>query len=117
MPARIRDSSPEESDDDLEEQGRLNDSLLAKVKPEYLNQAIDQKQGEVKLKSLVSQLSLVKSHLKDTVILLSEVASNFAESLAEDVSEREFDEDTYIQFLLDNVSLSASGEDSGMKLT
>ncbi|GAA5892242.1 SUMO ligase MMS21 [Sporobolomyces salmoneus] len=106
--AIVRDSSSEASESDNEEQGRLNDSLLQKVNPEYLNQPIDAKQGDLKLKLLCSQFEQTKKQLEEARALLHNVASDFTESLAEEVlREEEFDEDKYIGFLLENETMKA----------
>jgi len=94
------------SDSDNEEQIRLNDSLLNKVDQTYLNQPIDLKQGDTRLKVLIGNLKVLNDNLKDTIGLLHNVGSEFAESLVEEIPKEwnDFDEDKYIQFLLDNVS-------------
>ncbi|GAA5963849.1 hypothetical protein JCM3765_004039 [Sporobolomyces pararoseus] len=96
------DSNREEGSESEGEQGRLNDSLLSKVDPQYLNQSLDIKQGDLKLKSPIAQLSKMEKEFKETSNLLHNVASEFAESLREDFRQVEFDQDKYIKFLIEN---------------
>ncbi|GAA6019039.1 hypothetical protein JCM11491_002498 [Sporobolomyces phaffii] len=104
--AAVRDDSSEEPESsDNEEQGRVNDSLLAKVDRDYLNQPIDLKQGDTKLKQLVSQFNQLTKRMRDAVNLLHNVAAEFVESLAEEFRDQDFQEDKYIQYLRDNPSM------------
>ncbi|GAA5977596.1 hypothetical protein JCM5350_002286 [Sporobolomyces pararoseus] len=95
----------EEEESDSESQGRVNDSLLEKIDPQYLNQRLDIKQGDVKLKAPISQLNQMEKHLKETGDLLYNVATEFAESLREEVKDVEFEEDKYIKILLENQTM------------
>lgn len=85
-------------------QGQTNDNLLAKVEPIYLNQPIDSKQGDQKLKVLVGTFNVLSKDLRDCLTVLHNVASDLAESLAEDVKDQEYDEDSWLDVLKENVS-------------
>ncbi|GAA5927386.1 SUMO ligase MMS21 [Sporobolomyces koalae] len=98
----VRDDSSADPPSDTEEQGRLNDDLLRQVDPTLLNQPVDLRQGDSKLKQLVGQLQVLKKSLKDTLILLHNVTSEFVETLAEEHRDEGYDEHKYLEVLLEN---------------
>ena len=85
-------------------QGQTNDNLLAKVEPIYLNNPIDLRQGDQKLKVLVGSFNVLSRELKNAASVLHNVASQLAESSSEDMKDQEFDEDEWLKVLKENVS-------------
>jgi len=92
------------SNSSSQSQGQTNDNLLAKVEPIYLNNPIDLRQGDQKLKVLVGSFNVLSRELKNAASVLHNVASQLAESLSEDMKDQEFDEDEWLKVLKENVS-------------
>lgn len=73
--ARVEDSDSEGDD------GRL--PKYENIQPEYLNQSIDSKVGETKLKSLITDLAAGVKELKESAKMMIEVAADLASSLSQ----------------------------------
>ncbi|GAA5961768.1 hypothetical protein JCM21900_000755 [Sporobolomyces salmonicolor] len=100
-----------DSESDSESQGFRNDVLLAKVEREYLNQPIDLKQGDSKLKQLVGHFNVLKRELKGAAAVLHNVASDVAEVLAEEYRDEDYDEDKMVGYLLENRTMKELDSD------
>jgi hypothetical protein len=72
----------EESDDSDGDDLRLPKN--GDIQPEYLNQPVNQKQGESKLRTLIGELATLSKSLKHSADNLTEVAGDLAESLKQD---------------------------------
>lgn len=72
--ARVDDSDSEGDD------GRL--PKYEQIQPQYLNQPIDHKLGESKLKALILDLGNLSKYLKQSASTLYEVAGDVSESLS-----------------------------------
>lgn len=81
-PARLP-SSDEESDDE----DRL--PKFEHVQDQYLNQPVDGKQGDTKIRALLAELSLLQKALNTTLVVLTEAAADVAECSAKKVEEVE----------------------------
>ncbi|BGP39207.1 hypothetical protein JCM10450v2_003162 [Rhodotorula kratochvilovae] len=106
---RVADS--DESDDDIGAQGGRNDLILAKVESQYLNQPIDLKQGEAKLRVLAANLTVIKKRVADTVGTLIDAAGEMADSLSEDHRDEEYDEDRMLAALKNDATMSQLDKD------
>ncbi|GAA5825246.1 hypothetical protein JCM3770_003169 [Rhodotorula araucariae] len=106
---RVDDS--DDSGDDLGAQGGRNDRILAKVDPQYLNQPVDLRQGEAKLRVLAANLTLVKKRVTDSVSTLIETAGEMAEALSEDHRDDEYDEGRMLAALSNDVTMSQLDRD------
>lgn len=86
-PARLPSSDAEEESDG----GRL--PKFEHVQMQYLNQPVDGKQSDTKLRALLAELKLLKKELGTTLEVLGEAASDVAESSAKKAEEVEEMED------------------------
>lgn len=110
---RVADSDYEPmngSDDDRDQQGDITDRILAKVDPEYLNTAIDLRQGDAALRKLIGALGSLRKEVKDVENTLSNVASEMAEMLSDELVDEEYNEDATLERLQAHVSLARSAE-------
>ncbi|POY73648.1 hypothetical protein BMF94_3183 [Rhodotorula taiwanensis] len=99
---RLADSDDEPmngSDDDRDQQGDITDRILAKVDPEYLNTAIDLRQGDAALRKLIGALGSLRKEVKDVENTLSNVASEMAEMLSDELVDEEYNEDATLERL------------------
>ncbi|GAA6033653.1 hypothetical protein JCM8097_004367 [Rhodosporidiobolus ruineniae] len=96
----------DDENSDVEDQGGRNDALLAKIDPEYLNQPIDLRQGDAKLKGLLVNLKQVSKQLEDVADTLAQVAEQMAEVLSESYRDDEYDEDKMLGVFQDDASIS-----------
>lgn len=95
--ARVEESDDSDGDD-------LQLPKYGDIQPEYLNQPVNQKQGESKLKTLIGELAALSQSLKQSADNLTEVAGDLAESLKQD-DNAPFDYDNLPE---DPVSLSST---------
>ncbi|GAA5970659.1 hypothetical protein JCM11641_007389 [Rhodosporidiobolus odoratus] len=103
---RAVESDSEGEGSDAGGQGGRNDEILTKVEPEYLNQPIDLKQGDAKLRGLVANLKTMQKQLAEAAQTLHSVCSETAELLSEEYRDEDYNEDKMLSVYRKDPSLS-----------